>query len=567
MSLSNYKSHIINIGNLLLGGNNPIRVQSMTSTNTMDTKATVEQSVRMIDTGCEMVRITAQGVKEAEHLAVIKKELKIRGYEVPLIADIHFNPKAAEVAARIVEKVRINPGNYIDRNRGKVDYSESEYNSEIEKIRKRIKPLIDVCKEYGTVIRIGSNHGSLSERILSRFGNTPLGMVESAMEFVRICEDLDFHNIVLSMKASNVKIMVQANRLLVQRMMDSGLNYPIHLGVTEAGDAEDGRIKSAAGIGTLLEDGIGDTIRVSLTEEPEFEIPVAKMIIENAVGSQQSAVGSRHPDSYREAVGNDTKLVRMGWQSPVVIINGNNFDINKFDENFLPDYLYISGNTLSLPVLTPSGISFDYIDISFFEDQLKKKKNSVLVLESNQNQSIHEARNIISNIIKHNDRKPVILKRKYSGLSKEEFIVKAATDCSYLLVDGLIDGIWLEAENINSRFICETVFGILQATGDRITKTEFIACPSCGRTLFNIQETLQQIKSKTVNLKGIKIAIMGCIVNGPGEMTDADYGYVGAGPGKITLYRRNRPVKKNINESKAVEEMIRIIKADGKWTN
>ncbi len=572
MALFNFKSRVVNIGDVPMGGDNPIRIQSMTSTKTMDTEATVAQSIRMIKAGCEYVRITAPGIREAEHLAVIKNELKKNGYSTPLIADIHFQPKAAEVAARIIEKVRINPGNYTDRNKGKVEYSESEYAAEVDKIRKRIRPLINVCKEYGTAIRIGSNHGSLSGRILNRYGDTPLGMVESALEFVRICEDLDFHNIVLSMKASNVKIMVQTNRLLVQKMMEEGMNYPIHLGVTEAGDAEDGRIKSASGIGPLLMDGIGDTIRVSLTEEPENEIPVAKTIV-SSYGIRGSGYGVHvkdplfNPFQYNRRITSKQGLVG-GGQQPVVILNEENFDHKKVNESFLPDYLFTSKRKLK----RIDGSATDQ-DIKVYnvntEDKslLENIDDSILVLESEQEQPIQKTKEFILDLIRQEKLNPIILKRKYTNLSKEEFLVKSAADCSYLLVDGLIDGIWIEAENIDCNTIGETAFGILQATGDRISKTEYIACPSCGRTLFNIQETLQKIKSKTSNLKGLKIAVMGCIVNGPGEMADADYGYVGAGLGKITLYRRNQPVKKNINESEAVDEMIKLIKADGKWIN
>ncbi|MCD4682365.1 MAG: (E)-4-hydroxy-3-methylbut-2-enyl-diphosphate synthase [Bacteroidales bacterium] len=577
MELFNYKSRIVNIGDVPMGGNNPIRIQSMTSTKTMDTEATVAQSIRMIEAGCEYIRITAPGIREAEHLAVIKNELKKNGYSTPLIADIHFQPKAAEVAARIVEKVRINPGNYTDRNKGKVEYSESEYAAEVDKIRKSIRPLINVCKEYGTAIRIGSNHGSLAERILNRYGDTPLGMVESALEFVRICEDLDFHNIILSMKASNVKIMVQANRLLVQKMIEEGMNYPLHLGVTEAGDAEDGRIKSAAGIGSLLMDGIGDTIRVSLTEDPENEIPVAMKIVQSfgfrvqgfELQENESSKDKKplvNPFQYNRKISSKQGLIGDG-QPPVVILNENDFNHEDIHESFLPDYLFTSENKLKS--VDGSGTKHEFKTINANKDykiDFSNIGNSILVIKSDEECPIQKTKKVILKLVDQGNLNPIILKRKYSGLSKEEFLIRAA-DCSYLLVDGIIDGIWLQAENLDSMTICETAFGILQATGDRISKTEYIACPSCGRTLFNIQETLQKIKSETSNLKGLKIAVMGCIVNGPGEMADADYGYVGTGPGKITLYRRNLPVKKNINEDKAVDEMIKLIKADGNWIN
>jgi len=587
VSMGNFNSRVVLIGDIPLGGSNPIRIQSMTSTNTMDTKATVEQSIRMIDAGCEFVRITAQGIKEAEHLAVIKKELKKRGYNTPLIADIHFNPKAAEVAAGIVEKIRINPGNYIDRNRGKVDYSDAEYNEEINKIRIRIKPLINICKKYGTAIRIGSNHGSLSERILCRYGDTPEGMVESALEFVRICEDINFHSLVLSMKASNVKVMVQATRLLVNKMIEEGMNYPIHLGVTEAGDAEDGRIKSAAGIGPLLEDGIGDTIRVSLTEDPELEIPVAKII--TGKFSQRKDRGSLIEDQNHIAINpffytrrKTRKVHNIGRsQVPVVIISSGNpaEDIHKFKGEIFPDFICDTKNSvvsdreqLSNKSEYPGNkIKFIHIKpglkIEKISESIKQNQSAVIVIESEHDEPVRQIREMIFNLIKNEINNPVILKRKYANLSLEELQLTASSDFSFLLVDGLLDGIWLDAEGIDLKDICQIAFGILQATGSRISKTEYIACPSCGRTLFNIQDALQKIKAKTKHLKKLKIGVMGCIVNGPGEMADADYGYVGSGQGKITLYKRNRIVKKNVNENKAVDELINIIKADGNWIN
>jgi (E)-4-hydroxy-3-methylbut-2-enyl-diphosphate synthase len=554
-------SRTIEIGNLSLGGGNPVRIQSMTSTNTMDTEATVEQSIRMIEAGCEMVRITAQGVREADHLAVIKKELEKRGYDIPLIADIHFNPKAAEVAAGIVEKVRINPGNYIDKNLGKVDYSKAEYQVETEKIKERIKPLIVVCKKFGTAIRIGSNHGSLSERILARYGDTPEGMVESAMEFVRICKELDFHNLVLSMKASNVKIMVQANRLLVKRMQEENLNYPIHLGVTEAGDAEDGRIKSAAGIATLLADGIGDTIRVSLTEDPEFEIPVAKTIVE-FFGQNNSDLSDKvMTDRYVRRISAKAGKIGNG-QVPVVILNDKNHNNPKFNEQFLPDYICNNNDYL---VQYENGIQGPGYVIYDLEKEIiltEAEKDSIIVLEPDITIPIQKVKQRVMDLIDAGMDNPIILKRNYKDLQDDEFLIKASGEFAYLFIDGLIDGIWIESDNQTAGFIAEVSFGILQATGDRISKTEYIACPSCGRTLFNIQETLRKVKEKTGNLKGLKIAVMGCIVNGIGEMADADYGYVGAGNGKITLYKRQQIIRKNIDEKDAVDELISVINED-----
>ncbi len=556
-------SRAIKIGNLSLGGDNPVRIQSMTSTGTMDTEATVEQSIRMIEAGCEMVRITAQGIREAKNLAVIKNELNRRGYGVPLIADIHFNPKAAEVAAGIVEKVRINPGNYIDKNLGKVDYSKAEYQAETEKIKERIKPLILVCKKFGTAIRIGSNHGSLSERILARYGDTPEGMVESAMEFVRICKELDFYNLVLSMKASNVKIMVQANRLLVKKMQKENLNYPIHLGVTEAGDAEDGRIKSAAGIATLLADGIGDTIRVSLTEDPEFEIPVAKIIVEYFGQNNSDLSDKVMTDRYSRRILAKAGKIGNG-QVPVVILNDKNHNDTEFNEQFLPDYICKNNDYL---VQYENGIPGPgYVTCNLEKEIIltDAEKDSIIVLEPDITIPIQKVKQRVMDLIEAGVDNPIILKRNYKNLQDDEFLIKASGEFAYLFIDGLIDGIWIESDNQTAGFIAEVSFGILQATGDRISKTEYIACPSCGRTLFNIQETLRKVKEKTGNFKGLKIAVMGCIVNGIGEMADADYGYVGAGKGKVTLYKRHQIIRKNIDEKDAVDELIRIINEDCK---
>ena len=556
-----YISKKIKIGNLSLGGENPVRIQSMTSTDTMNTEATVEQSIRMIEAGCEMVRITAQGIREAEHLAVIKEELKRRGYDVPLIADIHFNPKAAEVSAQIVEKVRINPGNYIDKNRGKVDFTDEEYDEEIRKIKERIRPLISICKKHGTAIRIGSNHGSLSERILARFGDTPEGMVESAMEFVRICRELDFHNIVLSMKASNVKIMVLANRLLVKKMLEEGMNYPVHLGVTEAGDAEDGRIKSAAGIATLLADGIGDTIRVSLTEEPECEIPVAKTIVDYFGTESPGFEDKIFPVQYKRRI-SDKVDITGGGRVPVVVVSGEKGDKKDFNDQFLPDYIFRDNNYFTKYENGELGPEFISLNPENGIIPAEINENKVVVVEPDDSFPIQKVKQYILKLIDKGLKNPVILKRRYHNQGKDELMIKAAGEFAYLLIDGLLDGIWIESDNQTAGFISEISFGILQATGDRISKTEYIACPSCGRTLFNIQQTLQRIKSKTAHLKGLKIGVMGCIVNGPGEMADADYGYVGAGKGKVTLYKRQQVIRKNIDEKDAVDELIRIINED-----
>ena len=577
-----YISRVVNIGDVPLGGDFPIRIQSMTTTNTLDTRATVAQAIRMIRAGCEYVRITAQGVKEAEHLAVIKKELKKSGYLTPLIADIHFNPKAAEVAARIVEKVRINPGNYTDRKKGKPYYSDSEYAQEIEIIRDKLKPLVDICKQYGTALRIGSNHGSLSERILLKYGDTPAGMVESAIEFVQICRDFDFHNIVLSMKASNVKVMVQANRLLVKRMTEEGMNYPIHLGVTEAGDAEDGRIKSAAGIGPLLADGIGDTIRVSLTEDPEFEIPVAKAIVSRFNKRNKRYKITRIEDEVSDPfIYNRRQTLPVdkvgNGQVPVVFFSSDIEMVNphSFDKDFVPDYLFNS-KTGRIQKLSVSNdglvIESSRIKLAFIESEEELEKagtslpsETVLILKADPNKSIHELRRIINVLNKKGINQPVIFRRDYSDLSEEKLLVQASADFSFLLIDGLIDGIWITHNKIGMTILCRIAFGILQATGSRITKTEYIACPSCGRTLFSIQETLQKIKHRTSHLKGLKIGVMGCCVNGPGEMADAHYGYVGAGRGKITLYKGRQIIQAGIPESEAVEALVALIKMHGDW--
>jgi len=576
-----FKSRIVLIGDVPLGGHNPVRIQSMTSTHTLDTRATVSQAIRMIEAGCEYVRVTAQGIKEAGHLAVIKKELKKAGFTAPLIADIHYNPEAAEVAARIVEKVRINPGNYVDRKKGRLAYSTFEYFQEIEKIRERIKPLITICRQYGTALRIGSNHGSLSERILLRYGDTPAGMVESALEFVRICEDFGFRDIVLSMKASNVKVMVQANRLLIKKMMDEGKNYPVHLGVTEAGDAWDGRMKSAAGIGTLLEEGIGDTIRVSLTEDPEFEIPVAKTIAgrfndgdkrriftipENKAGDPFSY--SRRLTAGFDKIGNE--------QVPVVVCEALVSKI--FPDNLLPDllpdYVYRWEKETVIALLMEDGkpmISAKEIKpliTNSFEELVKVPQvnpGNFLIIKTNSGQKIHEVRLMINYLFENDIRLPVILHRDFFNMPENEVILHAACDFSFLLVDGLIDGIMISHQNLDVQTINNIAFGILQATGSRISRTEYVACPSCGRTLFGIQDTLKKIKSQTSHLKGIKIGVMGCCVNGPGEMADADYGYVGAGRGKITLYRRKQIVQAGIPENKALEALIDLIKVNGDW--
>ncbi len=633
---SRFKTREVKIGNLAMGGDNPIRIQSMTTTDTMDTMGTVEQTIRMVEAGCEYVRITAPSVKEAQNLAVIKKELRERGYDVPLIADIHFTPNAAEAAARIVEKVRINPGNYADKKRfDQLEYTRDEYDAELERIYKKFTPLVKVCKEYGTAMRIGTNHGSLSDRIMSYYGDTPRGMVESAMEFMRMCESLSFYNLVISMKASNPQVMVQAYRLLVETMAQEGMNYPLHLGVTEAGDGEDGRIKSAVGIGTLLEDGLGDTIRVSLTEDPEFEAPVAIALAKRYETRQNAPAVSTQPVNppqsfspyeYNKRTSTELNTFIGGHQVPRVILDlssnamrdpqvlapaGYLYSdlLDKFNmADMSVDFVYLGqtlpsfsmpGNLKQLydypawlaltkkwnchplytldqfhvaklkdPALNLLRLKSEELDLLTNEDL--QTPGLVFVLETEQDHGMADQRSFFFRLQELGISCPVIIHRTYrtpvdSINPESDFQLYAATDTGALLVDGFGDGIWLSSADIPAKTIVSTSFGILQATRSRISKTEYISCPSCGRTLFDLQETTQMIRSRTSHLKGVKIGIMGCIVNGPGEMADADYGYVGTGPGKITLYRGKEVVKKNVNTENALDELIEIIRVDGNW--
>jgi (E)-4-hydroxy-3-methylbut-2-enyl-diphosphate synthase len=557
----------VNIGGVPLGGNNPIRVQSMTSTDTLDTEATIAQSIRMIEAGCEYVRITTPGTKEAENLKLIKQGLRQRGYQTPLIADVHFNPKVAELAAQYVEKVRINPGNYTDRNTGKLDFTETEYQAEIDKIRDRLQPLIGICRNNGTAIRIGSNHGSLSERIMSRYGDTPMGMAIAAMEFINICEDFSFRDLVISMKASNPRVMIEATRLIVALMNANGECYPLHLGVTEAGDAAEGRIKSAAGICSLLEDGVGDTIRVSLTEEPEKEIPVALIMTErynNKVSSDEPVNDMLNidPFSFQKRKSRVSGMIG-GPNLPVVI---SSFP-EELDAEFQPDQVETESPENQIPLFNkfitiqqPSLPSADIL-ISLMKDPM-----AVLVAQGIDDDTPKWFRNVFNALTILNIDVPVILKRCYTTSNPEEFLVQSATDMGTLFADGMGDGIWLEAiEPHIQSILVKTTFSILQATRSRISQTEFIACPSCGRTQYNIQEALAKVKAATRHLKGLKIAVMGCIVNGIGEMADADYGYVGAGQGKVSLYRGKEQVYRNIDQDEAVQELIDLIRNDGRW--
>ncbi len=623
------KSREVTIGEIPLGGDNPIRIQSMTTTDTMDTEKTVAQSIRMIEAGCEYVRITAPSKKEAENLKAIKDALRAKGYQTPLVADIHFTPNAAEIAAKIVEKVRVNPGNYADKKKFEnIEYTDDTYQKELERIEQRFTPLVKICKEEGIAMRIGTNHGSLSDRILSRYGDTPIGMVESALEFLRICEKHDFKNIVLSMKASNTQVMVQAYRLLLIKMGEEGMNYPLHLGVTEAGDGEDGRIKSAVGIGTLLEDGIGDTIRVSLTEEPEAEIPVARALAERYENRKEHKpippIGINPINPYEYNRRHSKEVVNIGGKHHPVVFGdlsgrdkitaaslfpfGYNYavDLDKYGiSDAACDYIFIGNNTVDFeipgtlglvtpannwqkqtdkPRLYPLFSVDDYLDTDFHSPQLnfiqarieelselfletiESDPTAVLVIETDNEHGMAEQRRMFIELITNECSSPVIIKRSYADLTDDKFQLYAATDLGALLIDGLGDGVWIDATNCGSKqFINSTSFGILQATRTRISKTEYISCPSCGRTLFDLQETTAKIRAKTNHLKGVKIGIMGCIVNGPGEMADADYGYVGTGPGKITLYKEKEVVRKNVPELEAVDALIDLIKQHGDW--
>ncbi len=660
-SLTEYsrrKTITVNIGDVPMGSDYPIRVQSMTTIDTMDTLGSVEQTIRMIESGCEYVRITAPSVKEAQNLDNIRKELRIRGYHVPLVADIHFTPNAAELAARLVEKVRINPGNYADKKRFEnIDYTESSYQDELDRIRIKFLPLVKICKEYGTAMRIGTNHGSLSDRILSRYGDTPLGMVESALEFLRICEDENYHNIVLSMKASNTQVMVEAYRLLCKKLNEEGLKpYPLHLGVTEAGEGEDGRIKSAVGIGTLLEDGLGDTVRVSLTEDPEFEAPVARALIDRYTkrkeeskpilmfGVQDSKFGNQTLSIEQQTSKNDSPINPFqyhrrtthevanfgGHNVPRVMADYAQFEVSEHEDLkpighfYIPlpdkwamndlgaDYIYTGKNAAKymLPMGLKEILDFDVwkntddkfnkfplFNVSEYKteiqkhnvlnfvtltindldrdlvDQLRNDKQVVMLIETGNAHAMPEMRRLFFELIDNQITVPVVIVRKYPVLPQSDFQLFSATDCGGLLIDGFGDGIFLrlpelssKSEHLNlSKSYNSTAFGILQAARTRMSKTEYISCPSCGRTLFDLQETTAMIRKRTEHLKGVKIGIMGCIVNGPGEMADADYGYVGVGKDKIALYRGQNVIKKSVHSDNAVNELINLIKEDGIW--
>ena len=613
----------VRIGKLNLGGENPIRLQSMTTTDTMDTHKSIEQSIRMIDAGCELVRLTAPSKNEAENLGLIRAELNKLGYDAPLVADIHFTPNAAEIAAKLVEKVRVNPGNYADKKKfEEIEYTDESYLAELIRIEEKFTPLVLLCKEHGTAMRIGTNHGSLSDRILSRYGDTPEGMVESAMEFIRICEKNDFHQLVISMKASNTLVMVQAYRLLAAEMLKNSKCYPLHLGVTEAGDGEDGRIKSAVGIGTLLEDGLGDTIRVSLTEEPEFEIPVARKLAEKFNHTnvfdlpEFKAELPYNPYAYQRRSSSEIHNVG-GKHVPVVVADcsrkeqispanfygfGYNYSVqlDKWNiQDIAADFVYIGQNKLDFEVPGTLGVICDFDnwkanysqkqgfypfvqveklnEIGFEQEafcflkaeatipsELSSYKNLIIVLTTDYSNKTQLFRNLFIQLAKQKIELPVILHMDSKEKDAETFQLYVSSDAGSVLIDGFGDGLWISAEQ-PATLVNSTAFGILQATRTRISKTEYISCPSCGRTLFDLQETTAKIRERTSHLKGIKIGIMGCIVNGPGEMADADYGYVGTGPGKINLYKEKTVVRKNVPENEAVQALVDLIKENDDW--
>ncbi|MEN8929279.1 MAG: (E)-4-hydroxy-3-methylbut-2-enyl-diphosphate synthase [Flavobacteriales bacterium] len=626
---SRFETREVMVGKVGIGGDNPIRVQSMTTADTMDTKKSVEETISLAKVGCEIVRLTAPSKKDAENLREIKRLVREAGYDVPLVADIHFTPNAAEVAAGIVEKVRVNPGNYADKKQfNEYEYTDETYQAELERIRSKFTPLVLLCKENGVAMRIGTNHGSLSDRILSRYGDTPLGMVESAMEFIRICRDHDYHELVLSMKASNPKVMVQAYRLLVAAMIEKGMDYPLHLGVTEAGEGEDGRIKSAIGIGTLLEDGIGDTIRVSLTESAESEIPVAQNLVKRYSHREDhepiEIAAQSFIDPYEYNRRKTYSINNIGSEHvPVVMADfslkkeikqasffalGYNYSVPLDKWNITDkacDYVFTNKNTVDFEIPGTLGLiheyntwvaeknrpnrfpfldskqylsdcekheklNFVYVLLADLTDELFSKLNQdksvVLIIDTYNKHGMAEQRMLFNSLIKNNCKAPVVIGRAYRDLPQEELQIDASVDMGGLLIDGLGDGIFIAAENCGGDlFLNDTAFGILQATRTRISKTDYISCPSCGRTLFDLQETTAKIRAKTNHLKGLKIGIMGCIVNGPGEMADADYGYVGTGKGKITLYKEKTVVKKNIPEEDALDELIGLIKEYGDW--
>ena len=592
----------VNIGGVSVGSNNPIRIQTMTDTNTTDTDATIEQIIRVVKAGADYVRVTVKGMSDAESLKVIKKELVDRGYNTPLIADIHFNPKLAEVAAQYVSKVRINPGNFYDKRaqfKNKI-YTDVEYNQELAIIEKQFVPFIKMLKETKTAMRIGANHGSLSDRVMSRYGDTPAGIAESVMEFLRICKKEDFNNVVVSIKSSNTRVMVYTVRLLNFKMRLENMKFPIHLGVTEAGEGEDGRIKSAVGVGALLSDGIGDTVRISLTEAPLNEIPVALKLVnhfkryQNHEPIEAPMIAQTNPFEYERR---DTRpVLNMGGQElPVVIADLGDRSLREMIPirgKLVPDY-FISGNKIldiegeEYPVITLEEYLFESTrwgrmkfirtnkaEFDRFMDmhpeiimKLKQTRKTVLILESYNANPMAELRAFFMSLETHIWKVPVILYRRYNESRLEDLQITASADLGGLLIDGYGDGICLSNDNENITFteLKDLSFGILQASRMRVTKTEFVSCPGCGRTLFNLQETTRAVKAHFKHLDHLKIGIMGCVVNGPGEMGDVDYGFVGAGNNKVNLYKGLKPIKRHISYENAVEELEQLIRENGDW--
>ena len=613
--LFNYRrrsSSPVQVGDLQIGGDAPIRIQSMTTTNTNDTEACVEQAEKIIKAGGELVRLTTQGRREAENLKNINAQLRADGFNTPLVADVHFNANVADVAALYAEKVRVNPGNYVDPARvfKKIEYTDTEYADELKKLEDRFVPFLNICKEHHTAVRIGVNHGSLSDRIMSRYGDTPEGIVESCMEFLRICKKEQFDNVVISIKASNTVIMVRTVRLLVDEMDRNDMHYPLHLGVTEAGEGEDGRIKSAVGIGALLADGIGDTIRVSLSEEPEAEIPVARHLVDYIIKREGHLMVPATASADFDWLRPERRKTRAaggigGSNVPVVIAslpNGQAPADVDFSTDTTPDYIYCGS---SLPANRKEGqkyivdfnaytgakdtypifpynatpfISSVKADVKFLVLQLgapseeylaclKAHPEVVVIAVSNQQNKLGEQRALTHELWTNGLFNPVVFAQmyRYSAQEKADFQLEAAADMGALMIDGLCDGIWLMNDgDINVRDVADTSFAMLQAARLRTSKTEYISCPGCGRTLYDLRSTIAKIKAATAHMKGLKIGIMGCIVNGPGEMADADYGYVGAGPGKISLYKQKMCVEKAIPESEAVEHLLRFIEEDQK---
>ncbi|GBU08401.1 4-hydroxy-3-methylbut-2-en-1-yl diphosphate synthase (flavodoxin) [Bacteroidales bacterium] len=600
------------VGDVVVGGENPIRIQSMTNTSTLDTESSIEQCIRIIEAGADYVRLTAQGIREAQNLKEIKEGLLHRGYKTPLVADIHFNSKVAELAAKNVDKVRINPGNYasLSNKSLKEQLAAADYASEIDEIRQRLNPLIAICKEHKTSLRIGVNHGSLSERILIRYGDTPEGMVESCMEFLELLREQDFTNVVISMKASNTSVMVRSVRLLVKRMGECNMNFPLHLGVTEAGDGEDGRIKSAVGIGTLLSEGIGDTIRVSLSEDPELELPVAQLLVDHILEKKDHhpiiASASTRYNSLSPERRTTHPIGRIGGsQVPVVVSDRSQNGDCVLSPDFIPDFIYL-GSIINVEILENQSYIVDntlyaaqfaeksnifplfgvaekdewktseakvkFLKLQYLDLQdeallsdLKKDKLTVIILYTSHVNGQGEQKAFIHTLMNKEIDIPVIIQRTYKESRLESLQIKAASDCGSLFLDLLPDGLFLCNESLNLQSIDACSFGILQASGRRISKTEYISCPSCGRTLFDLQTTIKAIKAATSHLVGLKIGIMGCIVNGPGEMADADYGYVGAGKGRVSLYKGKVCMEKYIPTDEAVERLLILIKKHGDW--